>query len=51
MGWLRKTILRAAGILPLHDENVVFLAETGQLAEANSRSMTSRACSTARRRR
>jgi uncharacterized membrane protein len=27
----------------LCDENVVFLAETGQLAEANSRSMTSRA--------
>lgn len=43
MGWLRKAILRAAGILPLHDENVVFLGETGQLAEANSRSMTSRA--------
>ena len=24
MEWLRKAILRAAGILPLHDENVVF---------------------------
>jgi uncharacterized membrane protein len=42
MGWLRKAILRAAGILPLHDENAVFLAETGQLAKANSRSMSSR---------
>ena len=42
MGWLRKAILRAAGILPLHDENAVFLAETGQLAEVNSRSVTSR---------
>ncbi len=39
MGWLRKAILRAAGILPLHDENAVFLAETGQLAEVNSRSV------------
>jgi uncharacterized membrane protein len=43
MGWLRKAILRAAGILPLHDENAVFLAETGLLAEANSPSMSSRA--------
>ncbi len=43
MGWLRKAILRAAGILPLHDENAVFLAETGQLADANSHSVTSRA--------
>ena len=43
MGWLRKAILRAAGILALHDENAIFLAETGQLAEASGRSMTSRA--------
>jgi Ca2+/H+ antiporter, TMEM165/GDT1 family len=43
MGWLRKAILRAAGFLPLHDESAVFLAETGKLAEAESRSVTSRA--------
>jgi uncharacterized membrane protein len=43
MRWLRKAILRAASFLPLHDENAVFLAETGQLAEANRRSATSRA--------
>src|SRR6202795_354594 len=43
MGWLRKAVLRAAGIIALHDENAAFLAETAQLAEANSRSMSSRA--------
>ncbi len=43
MGWLRKAILRAAGILPLHDENAVFLAETSHLAGAGSSSATSRA--------
>lgn len=42
MGWLRKAILRAGGILPLHDENAAFVAETGQLADASGRSVTSR---------
>jgi uncharacterized membrane protein len=28
MGWLRKAVLRAAGIIPLHDENAAFAAET-----------------------
>jgi Ca2+/H+ antiporter, TMEM165/GDT1 family len=27
MGWLRKAILRAAGIIPLHDEDAIFAAE------------------------
>src|SRR6185312_8384091 len=24
MGWLRKAVLRAAGVIPLHDENAIF---------------------------
>ncbi len=36
MGWLRKAILRAAGVLPLHDEAAAFAAEQAELqAEAN----------------
>jgi len=31
MGWLRKAILRAAGILPLHDEEAIFSTESAQL--------------------
>jgi len=31
MGWLRKAVLRAAGIIPLHDENAAFAAETATL--------------------
>jgi len=27
MGWLRKAILRAGGIIPLHDENAIFASE------------------------
>lgn len=33
MGWLRKAVLRSAGVLPLHDENAAFAAETAHLAE------------------
>jgi uncharacterized membrane protein len=33
MGWLRKAILRAAGVIPLHDEDAAFAAETEHLAE------------------
>ena len=33
MRWLRKAILRAAGVIPLHDEAVVFAAETAELRE------------------
>jgi uncharacterized membrane protein len=31
MRWLRKSILRSAGIIPLHDEAAVFAAETREL--------------------
>src|SRR5436853_1825703 len=33
MRWLRKAILRAAGIIPLHDEDTAFAAETAALRE------------------
>src|SRR6202795_1828849 len=32
MGWLRKAVLRAAGIIALHDENAAFAAETANLS-------------------
>jgi uncharacterized membrane protein len=36
MGWLRKAVLRAAGIIPLHDENAAFAAETAHLSDGSS---------------
>jgi uncharacterized membrane protein len=33
MRWLRKAILRAAGIIPLHDEAAAFAGETAELRE------------------
>jgi uncharacterized membrane protein len=33
MGWLRKAALRAAGVIPLHDEEAIFATETAHLAE------------------
>jgi uncharacterized membrane protein len=33
MRWLRKAILRAAGVIPLHDEAIAFATETAQLRE------------------
>ena len=33
MGWLRKAILRAAGVIPLHDEAAIFASERAQLAD------------------
>jgi Ca2+/H+ antiporter, TMEM165/GDT1 family len=36
MGWLRKAVLRAAGIIPLHDENAAFAAQTGSLSDATA---------------
>ena len=30
MGWLRKASLRAAGVIPLHDEDAIFAAEPAQ---------------------
>ena len=41
MGWLRKAVLRAAGIIPLHDENAAFAEETELLAEEARRRHTS----------
>lgn len=32
MGWLRKAILRSAGVIPMHDEEAIFAAETESLA-------------------
>lgn len=37
MGWLRKAVLRSAGVLPLHDEEAAFAAESQHLAEAAKR--------------
>jgi len=37
MGWLRKASLRAAGIIPLHDEDAIFAAEAAQLGEQTRR--------------
>src|SRR3982075_1862212 len=34
MGWLRKAVLRAAGIIALHDENAAFAAEAANLSDA-----------------
>jgi len=41
MGWLRKAILRAAGIIPLHDEEAIFASEAAQLAAAAGRERVS----------
>src|SRR5437870_833298 len=38
MRWLRKAILRAAGVIPLHDEEAAFAGETAELhAQARRR--------------
>src|SRR5436305_817327 len=37
MRWLRKAILRAAGVIPLHDEAKAFAAESAELREQASR--------------
>lgn len=41
MGWLRKAVLRSAGVLPLHDENAAFAAETAHLANEAQRRQAS----------
>jgi uncharacterized membrane protein len=41
MGWLRKAALRMAGVIPLHDEEAAFAAETAQFGEAARRRKTS----------
>lgn len=33
ISWLRKAALRAAGVMPLHDEEAVFASETAHLSE------------------
>jgi uncharacterized membrane protein len=37
MGWLRKSSLRAAGVIPLHDEDAIFAAEAAELSEQGQR--------------
>jgi len=37
VGWLRKASLRAAGVIPLHDEEAIFAAETAQLGAQQQR--------------
>jgi len=37
MGWLRKAILRSAGVIPLHDEAAAYAAETRHLAREAER--------------
>jgi uncharacterized membrane protein len=37
MRWLRKAILRAAGVIPLHDETIAFAKETAELREQAQR--------------
>jgi uncharacterized membrane protein len=34
LGWLRKAILRSAGVIPLHDEDATFAKETARLGDA-----------------
>jgi uncharacterized membrane protein len=41
IGWLRKAALRAAGIIPLHDEDAIFARETEQLSHETKRRETS----------
>ena len=40
MGWLQKASLRAAGIIPLHDEDAIFAAEAAQLGQHQQRQQT-----------
>jgi uncharacterized membrane protein len=42
MRWLRKAILRAAGIIPLHDEELAFAEETAHLREEIARQRSRR---------
>ncbi|MGB8622331.1 MAG: hypothetical protein WCD16_05890 [Paracoccaceae bacterium] len=39
IGWLRKAALRAAGVIPLHDEEAIFARETRELDESGDRRM------------
>ena len=37
MGWLRKAVLRAAGVIPLHDEDAAYVEESEHLARQTRR--------------
>lgn len=41
IGWLRKAALRAAGVLPLHDEDAIFARETADLSAEVKRRQSS----------
>ncbi|HUO88324.1 MAG TPA: hypothetical protein VMU08_04045 [Rhizomicrobium sp.] len=41
LGWLRKASLRAAGVIPLHDEDAIFARETAELGAEVARRRTS----------
>lgn len=41
IGWLRKAALRLAGVIPLHDEEAIFAAESAHLGEEARRKKTS----------
>lgn len=40
MGWLRKAVLRSAGVLPLHDEVAAFASETAALQSQSGAAQT-----------
>ena len=40
MRWLRKAILRAAGVIPLHDETMAYAAETAEMRSQQRRHET-----------
>ena len=42
MRWLRKAILRAAGVIPLHDEAIAFATETEELRDQARQHVPSR---------
>ena len=41
MGWLRKAILRTAGVIPLHDENLIYARESQHLQDQTKKKQTS----------
>ena len=41
MGWLRKAILRSAGVIPLHDEELIYANESKALVDEAQRKQTS----------
>jgi uncharacterized membrane protein len=41
MGWLRKAVLRSAGVIPLHDEDAIFATQTAELTRVAARKQSS----------